>query len=266
MAASGVETALRMLEGRWKMVIIFQLFDRGTLRFSELERAIPGVSQKVLIKPAARAGTGRHHRAEIYPEVPPKVEYKLSRLGARDVPALDLLLEWDGVAAEGEVTGSAGDMNADNPARLHPDDPERNVVAADNWLKIKTRTYNGVAVTLFAEYLLVRLEQTVANFENLLEKFAPDPKMIRTIEREFNGALIALMRNQYVLNLRSNAPFVEVGFKPRRSRLGYRARHTAEVGGKRDQATSLCRREGAPVHPGLVGAGGPSSASSRTTG
>ena len=34
MAASGIETALRMLEGRWKMVIVFHLFDRGTLRFS----------------------------------------------------------------------------------------------------------------------------------------------------------------------------------------------------------------------------------------
>ena len=50
MAASGVEGAFRILEGRWKMVIIFHLFDRSTLRFSELERAIPGVSQKMLIQ------------------------------------------------------------------------------------------------------------------------------------------------------------------------------------------------------------------------
>jgi DNA-binding HxlR family transcriptional regulator len=47
MAAAGIETALRMLEGRWKMVIIFHLFDRLTLRFSELERTISGVSQKM---------------------------------------------------------------------------------------------------------------------------------------------------------------------------------------------------------------------------
>ncbi len=50
MAASGVEAAFRMLEGRWKMVIIFHLFDRSVLRFSELERAIPGISQKMLIQ------------------------------------------------------------------------------------------------------------------------------------------------------------------------------------------------------------------------
>ena len=39
MAASGVEGAFRILEGRWKMIIIFQLFSRGVLRFSELEKA-----------------------------------------------------------------------------------------------------------------------------------------------------------------------------------------------------------------------------------
>ena len=50
MAARGVEEAFRILEGRWKMVIIFHLFARGTLRFSELERAIPDVSQKMLIQ------------------------------------------------------------------------------------------------------------------------------------------------------------------------------------------------------------------------
>src|ERR1700704_1180916 len=50
MAASGVEDAFRMLEGRWKMVILFQLFAHPVLRFSELERAIPAVSQKMLIQ------------------------------------------------------------------------------------------------------------------------------------------------------------------------------------------------------------------------
>src|SRR5439155_802845 len=50
MAARGVEEAFRMLEGRWKTVIIFHLFARSTLRFSELEKSIPGVSQKMLIQ------------------------------------------------------------------------------------------------------------------------------------------------------------------------------------------------------------------------
>jgi DNA-binding HxlR family transcriptional regulator len=94
MAATGVETALRMLEGRWKMVIIFHLFDRGTLRFSELERAIPGVSQKVLINQLRELEQDGIVERKVYPQVPPKVEYRLSQWGEQMCPALDLLLEW----------------------------------------------------------------------------------------------------------------------------------------------------------------------------
>ena len=94
MAASGIETALRMLEGRWKMVIVFHLFDRGTLRFSELERAIPGVSQKVLINQLRELEKDGIVERQVYPQVPPKVEYKLSIWGQQMCPALDLLLEW----------------------------------------------------------------------------------------------------------------------------------------------------------------------------
>ena len=49
-AAECVEAALRLLEGRWKLVILFQLFGGRMLRFSDLERAIPGISQKMLIQ------------------------------------------------------------------------------------------------------------------------------------------------------------------------------------------------------------------------
>src|SRR3546814_10179422 len=49
-AASGVERVLRILEGRWKLVILFHLFGGKVLRFSDLERAIPAISQKMLIQ------------------------------------------------------------------------------------------------------------------------------------------------------------------------------------------------------------------------
>jgi DNA-binding HxlR family transcriptional regulator len=94
MAASGIETVLRMLEGRWKMVIIFHLFDRGVLRFSELERAIPGVSQKVLINQLRELEQDGIVVRTVYPQVPPKVEYRLTEWGEEMCPALDLLLEW----------------------------------------------------------------------------------------------------------------------------------------------------------------------------
>lgn len=83
-----------MLEGRWKMMIIFHLFDRGTLRFSELERAIPAVSQKMLIQQLRELERDGIVARTVYPQVPPKVEYALTQWGQAMCPALDALLEW----------------------------------------------------------------------------------------------------------------------------------------------------------------------------
>ena len=100
MAARGVEAAFRMLEGRWKMVIIFHLFDRGTLRFSELERAIPGVSQKMLIQQLRELERDGIVGRTVYPQVPPKVEYGLTEWGQGDVSRTGLPARMGRAAAE----------------------------------------------------------------------------------------------------------------------------------------------------------------------
>jgi DNA-binding HxlR family transcriptional regulator len=56
-AAEGVEQALKLLEGRWKLTILFHLFGGRVLRFSDLERAIPAVSQKMLIQQLRQMST-----------------------------------------------------------------------------------------------------------------------------------------------------------------------------------------------------------------
>lgn len=94
MAAAGIETVLSMLEGRWKMVILFQLFAQPVLRFSELERAIPKVSQKMLAQQLRELERDGLVERKVYAEVPPKVEYRLSDWGRALCPALDQLLEW----------------------------------------------------------------------------------------------------------------------------------------------------------------------------
>ena len=94
MAASGVEGAFRILEGRWKMAIIFHLFARGVLRFSELEKAIPAASQKMLIQQLRDLERHGIVSRTVYPQVPPKVEYDLTEWGKAMCPALDALLEW----------------------------------------------------------------------------------------------------------------------------------------------------------------------------
>ena len=83
-----------MLEGRWKLVIIFQLFVHPILRFSALERAIPTVSQKMLIQRLRELERDGIVRRTVYPEVPPKVEYALTAFGQALCPALNALLKW----------------------------------------------------------------------------------------------------------------------------------------------------------------------------
>jgi DNA-binding HxlR family transcriptional regulator len=93
-AARGVEDALKIFEGRWKLEILFRLFGSKVLRFSELERAIPEISQKMLTQQLRQLETAGMIRRTIHPEVPPKVEYALTEWGQSLCPALDALLKW----------------------------------------------------------------------------------------------------------------------------------------------------------------------------
>jgi DNA-binding HxlR family transcriptional regulator len=93
-AARGVEEALRILEGRWKLVILFHLFGGNVLRFSELRRAIPGVSEKMLIQQLRQMERDGIVRRFVHSQVPPKVDYSLTDWGQALCPGLDALLTW----------------------------------------------------------------------------------------------------------------------------------------------------------------------------
>ena len=101
-AATGVEQAFKFLEGRWKLVILFHLFGEKLLRFSDLERAIPAISQKMLIQQLRQMENDGIVRRMVHHQVPPKVEYGLTDWGQALCPALDALLKW---AAAREPTG-----------------------------------------------------------------------------------------------------------------------------------------------------------------
>ncbi len=93
-AALDVEAILNLLEGRWKLVILFQLFGGKVLRFSELERAIPNITQKMLSQQLRQLESDQIVERTVYPEVPPRVEYRLSEWGQTLCPALDAMLKW----------------------------------------------------------------------------------------------------------------------------------------------------------------------------
>src|SRR5882724_3501712 len=89
-----LEQALKALEGRWKMLILFHLFRAPVLRFSELRRAIPGISQKMLIQQLRDLEKDGVVDRKVYPEIPPKVEYTLTKNGVALRPALRALKSW----------------------------------------------------------------------------------------------------------------------------------------------------------------------------
>ena len=76
------------------MMIVFHLFDKSCMRFSELERAIPLVSQKMLIQQLRDLESKGIATRTIYQEVPPRVEYSLTALGLALRPALRELVQW----------------------------------------------------------------------------------------------------------------------------------------------------------------------------
>ena len=111
-AAKGVEDALKILEGRWKLLILFQLFDGKLLRFSDLERAIPAVSQKMLIQQLRQMEADGIVRRIVHHQVPPKVEYRLTALGETLLPVLEAMYAWGAQTREAASSTKFANSNA----------------------------------------------------------------------------------------------------------------------------------------------------------
>jgi len=92
--AADMQDAVHVLEGRWKMMMLAHLFGETVMRFSDLQRAIPNVSQKMLIQQLRGLEQDGVISRTVYPEVPPKVEYRLTDIGQGLGPVFLALLEW----------------------------------------------------------------------------------------------------------------------------------------------------------------------------
>jgi DNA-binding HxlR family transcriptional regulator len=89
-----VEAAMRVVGGKWKPLILYYLVEEETLRFGELKRRMPGITQQMLtLQLRELEADGIVHR-EVYRQVPPKVEYSLTPIGRRLKPVLDGMLDW----------------------------------------------------------------------------------------------------------------------------------------------------------------------------
>jgi len=92
--AKRVEATLRILEGKWKIVILNRLFARPVWRFSELERAVPGISQRMLSQQLRTLEEYQLVKRTVHPQFPPRVEYELTEFGQTLCPAMNTLVEW----------------------------------------------------------------------------------------------------------------------------------------------------------------------------
>ncbi|MET0518593.1 MAG: helix-turn-helix domain-containing protein [Burkholderiaceae bacterium] len=93
-AAIDVEEIFRWLDGRWKLVILFHLFGGQVQRFSDLERLVTGISQKVLTQQLRSLEDSGIVMRTVHPQQPPRVDYRLTEWGQLLCPALDALLLW----------------------------------------------------------------------------------------------------------------------------------------------------------------------------
>lgn len=88
-----VQAAVDIIGGKWKILIIYHLL-AGTLRFGEIKRLIPGITQKMLTQQLRELEDESIVHRKVYPEVPPKVEYSLTRLGRSLEPVFTSLCQW----------------------------------------------------------------------------------------------------------------------------------------------------------------------------
>ncbi|MBP1969372.1 DNA-binding HxlR family transcriptional regulator [Virgibacillus natechei] len=88
------ELTLAVIGGKWKMLILWHLGKVGTQRFNALKRLMPGITQRMLVNQLRELESDFIIHREVYPVVPPKVEYSLTDRGKSLMPILESMYSW----------------------------------------------------------------------------------------------------------------------------------------------------------------------------
>lgn len=92
--ACPVETCVSLIGSKWRLLIMRDLLLNGSMRFKELQRSIGGVSQKVLTSNLRDMEEAGLVIRRVYAEVPPRVEYSLTKTGKSLKPIIDAMWTW----------------------------------------------------------------------------------------------------------------------------------------------------------------------------
>lgn len=89
-----IRDIISRISSKWAMLVLVTLHSNGTMRFNDIQKSIGEVSQRMLtVTLRSLKADGLIHR-KVYPEVPPRVEYKLSERGESLMPLLQSLIDW----------------------------------------------------------------------------------------------------------------------------------------------------------------------------
>ena len=97
------ELTLSIIGGKWKMLVLWHLGKEGTKRFGELKALMPGITQRMLVNQLRELEDHLIVHREVYPVVPPKVEYSLTEQGRSLMPILDAMYEWGKIYIENNL-------------------------------------------------------------------------------------------------------------------------------------------------------------------
>ena len=94
LSTTGFSYTLSLINGKYKMTILYTLMEFGVVRFNEMNMYIGGISFKTLSSTLKELERDRLVHREEYPQIPPKVEYSLTERGKSLIPILDAMCEW----------------------------------------------------------------------------------------------------------------------------------------------------------------------------
>lgn len=122
--------ALEILDGKWRPYILYQLFFNGTMRFSELQKALPNITKKMLASELRELEYHDIIERKVYGEIPPRVEYSVTDYGRKMFPLIEALAQWGMNHAEhlnelygGERMMNPGDRDLRDDADAEPPRP-----------------------------------------------------------------------------------------------------------------------------------------------
>lgn len=89
-----IERTLNLIGGKWKTVILWHLGNDGVLRYGELKRRMPQITERMFSRQLKELQNAGLIERKEYPQVPPKVEYSLTGKGQSLMPVLNMMCEW----------------------------------------------------------------------------------------------------------------------------------------------------------------------------